>query len=63
MTKLKYRLKEGEEIMNIPTNKELEGYDVIVAVVMKKPITEKQLVDKVKEVKKPKITKPRKVKK
>ena len=49
MTKLKYILQEGEEIVR--DLKDLTGLDVIVAVVKKKPITEKELVEKVKKTK------------
>lgn len=52
MEKLKYRLQEGEEILNLPKLKDLENYEIIKAVVKKKPITEKELVEKVKETKK-----------
>lgn len=48
MTKLKYRLQEGEEIMDYNNPKDLKDYEIIVAVVKKKPITEKELVKKVK---------------
>lgn len=52
MTKLKYRLQEGEEILNNPKLDDLKNSDVIVAVIKKKPITEKELVKKVKKTKK-----------
>ena len=54
MTKLKYRLQEGEEIIQeghpdfMTSIKELDKkYFIIKAVVIKKPITEKELVKKV----------------
>lgn len=56
MEKLKYYLQEGEEILRNPTLKDLDKTEVIVAVVKKEvekqPITEKELVEIVKETKK-----------
>ena len=60
MQKLKYRTQEGEKVLRNPTKEDLKGYDVIVAVVKETvfekedksedslPITEKELVEKVK---------------
>lgn len=64
MEKLKYRLEEGEEILRNPTLKDLDKKEIIIAVVKKEvekqPITEKELVEIVKETKSKKTNKKNK---
>jgi hypothetical protein len=52
MQKLKYRLKDDEKI--VYDLKDMKDYELVVAVVRKKPITEKELVKKVKKTNKTK---------